>query len=1630
MKCTIPASLNFAWLRTLLLLGLFTGLSPFPTKATDSNSTFLSRIELAASIDGPAKVCSTASTVSYTALLDGLPATGGSFSIDPATAAFTDLGNGTAELDPGAAATGNYIIHYLDEGGTQTASLSVKVQAPDYNLVCNGQVNVSLQDNCRAKLVWTNVLLGSFTCLEQSDYVINVLDNISNGAVVDGCGTYKYEVSGPNGFSCWGYVTAEDKTKPELVLCPGTISGLQREYGYQPFVCDDLDKLRFSEAVTYTSDRDGNINYNTIDPSVKAILDITGYAVFTDNCGELTITVTDEVIPGNDPDCDDVTIIRSFTAKDACKGLISEICTQEIIVTRSDLDMIHCPESAALDCADDFKLDAKGNPHPEVTGYPWIYTAFDHTDDDTENYALALSPVVCNLGASYVDGPRIDFCEGSYKFTRTWQILDWCTKEIYECLQLIEVGDHQKPTVECIETDYDNDGQADLLTYSSGPYDCTAAFAAPLPIVSDNCSSWEVTTEIVAYSTNGAVIATILPDKPRYVAGIPIGCHYFKYTVSDDCGNTTVVYCPFFVEDQIAPIAICKDDLHVSIGGQGVARIYAEDIDNGSSDNCGPIRIEVRRRILAGKDYGCLEQFDYDGDGEVINDEITKSTQFGDPDGTGSGEKYWYTPWSNFVDFTCCDINEDVRIELRVWDDRNGDGLPGNTIDKVYCNDYTTKAVKDNYNVCWMDLLIEDKLPAYCLPPAAASIDCDKLPFDFDPANAEQMNSLFGAASGTDNCATFYVSELAPVVDNLNDCGFGYFTRRFRVADAQGQQSTNTCEQKVTIKEKHNYKIKFPKDAAASCGNAEADTIEVKEIACDLLAISVKESLFSASGDECYKIFRTYSVINWCEYDGISDPVVVSRDEDCDGKPGDEDIWVIVKTKEKEDPCFDEYNGNPASYYSHVWYDRDSNPNNQVPAAGTKGLNCDYTTNPSGFWKEIVPLTINEGTDKDDYLANGKYRCDEMASVGYWQYTQIIKVYDDQDPIVTYDEAEPFCTYSSDLNNDCPVQVELPFSINENCTPEDLTISLYLDEGRDGELDGEITGLYTGTYPDYVVKGNFPMGLHYIVVRVSDGCGNRTEKRIPFEVIDCKAPTPVCLNGLAVELMPVIPVVDMNGDGVPDPGAVTVWASDFIASPITDCTGDVIYSINRVGEPKVKDQTGLVLTCYDDATTLIEIWAYDGAGNSDLCETYVLVQDNQVSCNGGLGHLSGAISTEDAEAMEGVDVELSGGQFMAMQTKADGNYSFEDLEPGFDYTVTPNHDKDYLNGLSTFDLVLMTKHALGLQPLDSPYKRIAADVNNDQRITALDAIAMRRMLLHITDEFENNTSWRFIPADYIFPDPENPWKEAFPEVININALPGDLEAQDFIALKVGDIDLNAQANALSAESRTTNGRFLFQVDAPKLEAGQVYRIPFRADDLASLQGYQMTLNLAPVALELVDIEYGLTGPENFGLRYLDEGLITTSWNQLGSRSAEADQLVFTLVVKALQNAKLSDVLSVSNRLTRAEAYDQDNSLLDVGIEFVSGEIAVSGFELTQNTPNPFRESTTIGFYLPEDAQTSLKIYDLSGRVLKVINQDLPAGRHQIVLDRAELAGNGLLYYTLTAGPYAATRKMIVVDGTR
>ena len=89
-------------------------------------------------------------------------------------------------------------------------------------------------------------------------------------------------------------------------------------------------------------------------------------------------------------------------------------------------------------------------------------------------------------------------------------------------------------------------------------------------------------------------------------------------------------------------------------------------------------------------------------------------------------------------------------------------------------------------------------------------------------------------------------------------------------------------------------------------------------------------------------------------------------------------------------------------------------------------------------------------------------------------------------------------------------------------------------------------------------------------------------------------------------------------------------------------------------------------------------------------------------------------------------------------------------------------DDNPLNGVSTYDLVLISKHILGLAPLNSPYKMIAADANKNNSITTTDIVEFRKLILGIYNELPNNTSWRFVDAEYAFPNPANPFQTYVP----------------------------------------------------------------------------------------------------------------------------------------------------------------------------------------------------------------------------------------------------------------------------
>ena len=66
-------------------------------------------------------------------------------------------------------------------------------------------------------------------------------------------------------------------------------------------------------------------------------------------------------------------------------------------------------------------------------------------------------------------------------------------------------------------------------------------------------------------------------------------------------------------------------------------------------------------------------------------------------------------------------------------------------------------------------------------------------------------------------------------------------------------------------------------------------------------------------------------------------------------------------------------------------------------------------------------------------------------------------------------------------------------------------------------------------------------------------------------------------------------------------------------------------------------------------------------------------------------------------------------------TDASGDYVFGDLPVMVDYHITGKKRDDWMNGVSTLDLVMMQRHILGVAPFHNAYKMVAADVNNDSK---------------------------------------------------------------------------------------------------------------------------------------------------------------------------------------------------------------------------------------------------------------------------------------------------------------------------
>ncbi|MBK8555017.1 MAG: proprotein convertase P-domain-containing protein [Lewinellaceae bacterium] len=661
-----------------------------------------------------------------------------------------------------------------------------------------------------------------------------------------------------------------------------------------------------------------------------------------ENCGAYTLTSTDTQVPGGCAQGFTNQILRKWTATDASGN--TGTCVQTITFSIPTLaNVVLPPDYDGIDAP--FFQCAGAYPSPQwiegqgLQGFPYIFGL----------------PDGCTISYTYND-VVITICDGTYKILRKWDVVDWCAGEAIAHNQIVKVVDNVGPTFTCPST----------MTVSTDPFTCCATVNLPDVIVTDACSqinniSWMIigfdqyTGDTIGMFQGGGALTSFPgnnlwnPDTLGafgYTPCLPLGTHKVFYTVEDDCGNRTTCDFRLTVRDYTPPVAACDQTTTVAIGIDdpfdcyepsangcdfaGVTWVKATTFDDGSYDNCGDVKFTIRRMAPYSDCILGLNPIN----GHPACDDIF-------PDFPSEFERA--ISELDSIKFYCCEVGTTQTVILRVYQvDVNGnfqigpDGLP-------------------IYNECMIQVEVQDKIKPVCQSPANVTVSCE----NFDPSLW-----AYGKATVYDNCcldSTKVYQGQKGLTHTVNYsqfdtlCNKGTIVRTFRAFDCHGFSSQ--CTQRIVVNYEQDYYVKFPNDVIVTecdgSGNYGEPTFFGED--CELLGVSHQDEIFTVVPDACYKIERTWTIINWCTYN----PNL---------------------------PCINVPNPNPNSISNHP-----SNlPGPTVSACGTLAP-----------WNPTV-VKINP---TDPQATN--YCTFWDANANCYKYKQIIKVIDNEAPIFANCPASP-----------------------------------------------------------------------------------------------------------------------------------------------------------------------------------------------------------------------------------------------------------------------------------------------------------------------------------------------------------------------------------------------------------------------------------------------------------------------------------------------------------------------------------------------------------------------------------------------------------------------------------------------
>lgn len=559
------------------------------------------------------------------------------------------------------------------------------------------------------------------------------------------------------------------------------------------------------------------------------------------------------------------------------------------------------------------------------------------------------------------------------------------------------------------------------------------------------------------------------------------------------------------------------------------------------------------------------------------------------------------------------------------------------------------------------------------------------------------------------------------------------------------------------------------------------------------------------------------------------------------------------------------------------------------------------------------------------------------------------------------------------------------------------------------------------------LSARLPEGRHHILWTVEKNGVAKQFCEYVFRVKDCLPPLLDCLSGWSTAM--------------PPSDTLTLHVNDFVQFAVDNITPNALlqfsmrvagtgmgFPVDFNGHPI----TQLSYTCANLGFQNVEIWVRDIAGNTTSCEAGVTLFDFEGNCVAVVEPFVCATTvfvnsdtirqvTYDLETLSepGLPpIELS------VTPLPNGCVELPDFSqyPIVEVAVKPRKNDHQLNGVSTFDLVLINRHIIGLQLFNKTWKYIAADANNSGTLTTFDIIELRKLILGIYDSLPNCTAWKFVIADCSL-DSLNPFNSSCPGslVFNPAYMP---ESMNFLGIKSGDVNGNADPDSLTAPPEDREPATLLIPDH-LFAAGEIIEVPIYLERPAEWIACQWAMQWDPEALHFENLLPGaLPGVDENAVGQPQPGVLTFNWFDTESHWLLPGQPLCTLRLRALKPGPLRNLLQWRPAALRPEAYTVNGINIPLRIVFADAPSAVAENVVFAPQPNPTTGAAAFPFQCPAAETAILELYDDRGCLVFRTARTHEAGNGALELPADSGIPAGVYAWRIQVGQTTKTGRLV------